>query len=99
MKKKSATSFQRRSGQASGQGLLGRYIFPANGGAAPLSAAGSVAAFSPRQNIADFSKWPGAFNTAAVASPPLQGPCFNCGRVGHVKKFCPIPVGFLSGGK
>ena len=100
VRKKSVTLFQKRSGQASqGHRLLGRYISQANGGAAPLCAAGSVPAFTPRQNIADFSKWPGALNATAVASPPLQGPCFNCGRVGHVKKFCPMPVGFLSGGK
>ena len=33
------------------------------------------------------------------AGPPLQGPCFNCGKMGHVKNFCPLLQRFAQAGK
>ena len=48
-----------------------------------------------------YGKWPGVLGatSTALVSPPLQGPCFNCGKVGHVKNFCPLLQALAQGGK
>lgn len=43
-----------------------------------------------QSQVTDYPKWTGALSTAAAASPLLLSLCFNCRRVGHVKKFCPL---------
>ena len=67
-------------------------------GVSQLNLMGAVPVMTP-QHIVGYPKWSGAISAAAAASPPLQGPCFNCGKVGHVKKFCPLLQGAYTSGK
>ena len=45
-----------------------------------------------------YGKWPGVLGatSTALASPR---PLFYCGKVGHVKKFCPLLQALAQGGK
>lgn len=87
---------QKRPGQVSG--LTGKYAPPPSGMAAQLSVLGMVPLVA--QPVAGYAtKWPGTMNAVSARSPPLQGPCFNCGIVGHVKKFCPLLQGASTSGK
>ena len=95
IKKKSV----RRPEQVSGafQGKTYGPLINTAAGQLPLS--GTVPIMPAQQSAAYSAKWPGALSATAAVSPPLQGPCFNCGRVGHVKKFCPLLQGGVSGVK
>ena len=43
------------------------------------------------QPVAGYAtKWSGALSAVSTSSPPVQDPCFNCGILDHVKKFCPL---------
>ena len=66
---------------------LGKYAPPPSSPATQFGLSGTVPAGYP---MATYSKWPGVVGSASAVGPPLQGPCFNCGKVGHVKKFCPL---------
>ena len=77
-------------------GVLGRTFVPFSNAASqlPLST-GTVPLMAQRQTAGYPAKWSGA----AAAGPPLQGPCFNCGMVGHVRKFCLMLQVSVPGGK
>ena len=87
---------QKRTAQ--GPALMGKY--PSLAGPPPAQYSGAVQGLN--QHVAGSSpyKWsPGVVSAASAAGPPLQGPCFNCGRVGHVKKFCPLLQAVVQTGK
>ena len=94
--KKKAGSLQKRPGQ-----VQPKYTPPPSGPATHFSLSGAM----PVQQFAGgypvYGKWPGVLGVTAttLASPPLQGPCFNCGKVGHVKKLCPLLQTLAQGGK
>ena len=98
--KKKAGFLQKRPGQVSA-----KYHTPPPSASAPhFSLSGTVPALSAQHIAAGYpvyGKWPGVLGAAssAVGSPPLQGPCFNCGKVGHVKKFCPLLQSLAQSGK
>lgn len=94
-KKKAGSIMPKRPEQVSGI-PKSFYAHPLSG-ASQLSLMGAVPV-TP-QHIVGYPKWSGAISAAAAASPPLQGPCFNCGKVGHVKKFCPLLQGASTSGK
>jgi hypothetical protein len=50
------------------------------------------------QQVAGIStyKCPGVVGAASAAGLPLQGPCFNGGKTGHVNKFCPLLQAFTA---
>jgi hypothetical protein len=75
---------------------LGKYPSLANAPPAQSGWAGAVPGWN--QQVAGISafKWPGGVGAAPAAGPPLQGPCFNCGKTGHVKKFCPLLQAFAA---
>ena len=57
---------------------------------------GTVPVVSP--HVAGY-KWPTPVGVPSTAGPPLhKGPCWQCGRVGHFRKFCPQLQGMQIGG-
>ena len=82
-----------------------KYHTPRLSGPAPqFSLLGTVPALSVQHIAAGYlvySKWPGFLGATslAVGSPFLQGPCFNGGKVGHVKKCCPLLQSLAQSGK
>ena len=51
------------------------------------------------QHVAGSSPYKWSCRCCFSAGPPLQGPCFNCGKMGHVKNFCPLLQRFAQAGK
>ena len=79
-----------------------KYTTPPSGPATQFSLSGAM----PAQQFAggypvQYSKWPGVLGaaSAAIATPPLHGRCFNCGKVGHVKRYCPLLQPMAQSGK
>ena len=94
--KKKGGLMQKRTAQ--GPTLIGKY--PSLAGPPPAQYGGAVQGLN--QHVAGSSPYtwtPGVVGAASAAGLPLQGPCFNCGKVGHVKKFCPLLQTFAQAGK
>ena len=98
--KKKVGLLQKRPGQ-----VPIKYTPPPSGPATQFSLSGAMPVLGTQRFASAgypvYGKWPGVLGAAstALASPPLQGPCFNCGKVGHVKKFCPLLQTLAQGGK
>ena len=99
--KKKAGFLQKRPGQ-----VPFKYAPPPSGPAAQYSLSGAMPVLNTQQFATAsyhpvYGKWPGVVgaSSTALSSPPLQGPCFNCGKVGHIKKFCPLLQALAQSGK
>ena len=74
--RKKSSGMLKRPEQDSGMLAKPYYAHPF-GGPSQLNLSGAVPVMAP-QHVMGYPKWPGATIAAAAASPPLQGPSFNC---------------------